>query len=112
MKYTTTITISKEVHKKLMDRKNSTITSANAVIEKLLNPDDNDLIGIMNQMRTPFVCFDCGAECDDLLDGSHDVALGVLRFDNGSLGSREETPEPASFYFECINCYRNNKKED
>jgi len=107
-----TIRISDDLHKLLMNKKTSTLKSANAVIEKLLNPDDNDLIEIMNKMSTPFTCFNCGAECDDLLDGSSDVALGVLRFDTGSPGNREEPPEQASFYFECIECYEKSKKKE
>jgi len=62
-------------------------------------------------MSTPFVCLNCGAECDDLLDGSANVAMRVIRFDNGSPGSREQPPESTSFYFECIECYEKSKKK-
>lgn len=106
------ISVSDDLHRRLMNAKTSTLKSADAVIEKLVMPNDNDLIDTMNRMNNPFTCFNCGAECDSLLDGSSDVVMAVLHFDNGSTGSREQPPEPASFYFECIECYEKSKKKE
>lgn len=104
------IIVSNDMHAWLMNQKNSKKRSVEAVIEGFRHPNDDDIISVMNRyIKTPFVCFECGNDFRDVwINGSKPLA--VLMFDPGSSNYPVAPDEPASFYFECIECY--NKKID
>ena len=103
------IILSDEMHSWIMNQKNSENKSAESVIEKLRHPNDIDIIDVMNRcVKTPFVCLECGNDFEDVwINGSKPLA--VLMFDPGSRNYPREPDEPASFYFECIECYEKSK---
>ena len=67
--------------------------------------DDNEIIEALNKSEIPFVCFNCGAEFENVSGNRRNEAVAVLKFDRGDPGSYDTPDEPASFYFSCIDCH-------
>jgi len=127
------ISVSDELHKKIMDRKTSVFKSADLVIGWMIEQekaiaehneacerlqeelnlklhsfdqfDEGDLlIKILNSVDV-LTCINCG---ERLIDSRNTVEtfdkLGTIHLDPGSRNYPHEPDEPAGIYFECVNC--------
>ena len=71
--------------------------------------DEDEIIKELNKSETPFVCFNCGNEFQNVSKERKDEAIAVLKFDRGEPMLYNNPEEPASFYFICIDCYEKEK---
>ena len=132
-----TIRVSDELHKKIMDKKDSEFTSADLVIGWMLEQEQavvehNEecrrlreelelklnrfdkfdegslLIQILNNVDV-LTCINCG---ERLIDSRNTVKtfdkLGMIHLDPGSSNYPHEPDEPAGIYFECVECMKND----
>jgi len=126
-----TIRISDELHKKIIDRKDSEFTSADLVIGWLFEQEQavaehneafNDLLKERDELKhqkimdegellkiilddvNKLTCENCGETLISEQSVKTNDQLGMMHLDPGSRNYPHEPDEPAGIYFECVNC--------
>ena len=75
--------------------------------------DGDDIREALNETDTPFMCYNCGNEFENVSKNStKDEAVAVLKYSHGEPTTHDQPGEPGGFYFECIDCYNNTNKKN